>query len=87
MSINYHNNYVAGFCLLPTYLVVALVLSKTSLLLWCIGMLIMSFVLGSMYKSVVLNFNDVVGVEKRYVATLLGQIIFWSIVIAALKYF
>jgi hypothetical protein len=85
--MNYHKNYVAGLCLLPTYLVFAIVLSRKSLIVWCIGMLTMLFVSGNIYRIMVLKTNELISIQKRYIATFLGQIIFWPIALSVLKYY
>ena len=85
-QINYSNNYIAGVCLIPTYLVMAIVLARTSLLIWIVGMIAILLVAGKLYNSVVLQGSPDLGKGKRWLFLFIGQSFFWAMAIMILAY-
>lgn len=82
MKVNYSSNYVAGFCLLPTYICAGLLLSNVSIFIWIAGMLVVLIACSAMYASLVLKpLQTHVAAWKRYLLTFVTQILFWVAVI------
>lgn len=81
-TINYSNNFIAGACLLPTYICAGILLSSASVFIWLAGMVLMLIFCSAMYTSLVLKpLNSHVATWKRYLLVFFVQIIFWTFAI------
>jgi hypothetical protein len=75
--MKYEKSYVAGACLLPSYLCGALLLAKASIIVWLIGML---------YQwCVLIPINTKLKQWQRYLLTFFAQLVFWGIGIFTLQ--
>lgn len=80
-NVKYSNHYVAGFCILPTCLVMCLFLSRITSVIWFLGIFATMYVTGMMYQNVVINENSKIAIWKRYWFLFFGQIVFWWVFI------
>lgn len=82
MSVKYDSHLVAGFCLLPTYLMAGLLLSGVNVLLWFVGIIVVMFLCSAMYHALVLRPSDSSPkIWIRYWVTFVVQIIFWVVIL------
>jgi len=76
MQLDYENNYVAGLCLLPTFIAVCLLSLSLNILLFVIILVVTLFLSAGLYRFVVLQKGEDVK-KKRYFFLLGYQAIFW----------
>ena len=81
-NINYENAFVAGVCLLPTYLSGALILNRLTPAYWLIGMLPVLLVANFIYQwGVLLPIKLKLTRRNRYLLTLVTQLAIVSVFI------
>lgn len=84
MTIKYNSHLVAGFCLLPTYLMAGILLSGIHVLLWFSGVAVIMLTCSFMYHALVLKtHNSPLARPVRYWLTFGMQIVFWAVVLCA----
>jgi len=76
MRLDYANDYVAGLCLLPTFIAVCLLSLSLDILFFAIVLVVTLFLSAGLYRFVVLQKGEDVK-RKRYFFLLGIQAIFW----------
>jgi hypothetical protein len=84
--MKYEKSYVAGACLLPSYLCGALLLAKASIIVWLIGMAALILLTNMLYQwCVLIPINTKLKQWQRYLLTFFAQLVFWGIGIFTLQ--
>lgn len=77
-KVNYENSYVAGICLLPSYVCGALIFARGGVLMWVLGMILLILLTNMLYQwCVLLPIKTNLKQWQRYWFTLVGQIALW----------
>ena len=77
-KVNYSKGYIAGMCLLPSYICGAVLLAKASIVGWLFGMVILILLTNMLYQwCVIISINTTLQQWQRYWLTLFGQLVFW----------
>lgn len=83
MNVDYESHNITDLCLLPSYLVIAFILSDKGIFIWFVGIILMFMFCNILYHLFVISpIMPSLEKWKRYWLFFAGQIVFWFLVYA-----